>query len=318
MHRRLFGWTALAGAALAALALGGAALAQKGAPKEGRDIERPGADGFRPEPLTPFEKSLFTRADRSGGELHENEAPAPAGDNARGVILTRGDAAIVNLAVFQRKYGVSLDGTGEVLIKNFTFADRKSTDIYGSGLIMGGKTATKGETWLSNAWIDLKGAGPIADYKRANNEAITVERGNKPLNIRRAVLIGGEESGIDNKGDVRMDASFVASGHRPIRIWNGASLVIANSTILAHPKFTGFWFGGGEGVARVDYYNCKFGRIGDRPDQLTDRLPDWMIAKEEGDATDVRITRLDRDPFSRSPDSFWIRTETPIPSGYLR
>ena len=314
MAGRLFRVLALTGATFVAIGIGAAALAQRGG--DGA-MERPGAEGFRAEPLTPFEKSLLARADRRGQVL-ENEAPPPAGNNARGLRLEKGDAAIVNLAVWRRKYGVSLDGTGEVLIKNFTFTDRRSTDIYGSGLIMGGKTGTLGETWLSNAWIDLKGAGPNPNYKLANNEAITVERGNKPLNIRRAVLIGGEESGIDNKGDVRMDASFVASGHRPIRIWNGASLVIANSTVLAHPDFTGFWFGGGEGAARLEYYNCKFGRIGDRPDQLSDRLPDWMVAREEDDAVDVRITRLKRDPFDRDSDSFWVRTETPTPSGYLR
>ncbi|MDP3736292.1 MAG: hypothetical protein Q8R02_02815 [Hyphomonadaceae bacterium] len=314
MARQLFRYVALAGAALTIIVIGAAAIAQR---SDGPPVQRPGVEGFRPEAFTPFEEDLLARASARGA-VHENESPPPADNNARGLILDQGDAAIVNLSVWRRKYGVSLDGTGEVLIKNFTFTDRRSMDIYGSGLIMGGKKGTRGETWLSNAWIDLKGAGPNPDYKRANNEAITVERGNKPLNIRRAVLIGGEESGIDNKGDVRLDASFVASGHRPIRIWNGGSLVIANSTVLAYPDFAGFWFGGGEGIARLDYYNCKFGRIGDRPEQLTSRLPDWMVAKDEDDPVDVRITRLIRDPFDRGRNSFWIRTETPTPSGYLR
>lgn len=313
MAGRVFRDLSLAVAAIAIIAIGATAVAQRG---DG-SVPRPGAEGFRAEPLTQFEEDLLARAIAQGA-VHENGSPPPAGNNARGLILDKGDAAIVNLSVWRRKYGVSLDGTGEVLIKNFTFADRRSTDIYGAGLIMGGKKGTQGETWLSNAWIDLKGAGPIPDYKLANNEAISVERGNKPLNIRRAVLIGGEEAGIDNKGDVRMDASFIADGHRPIRTWSGGSLVIANSTVLAHPDFTGFWFGGGEGIARLEYYNCKFGRVGDRADQLVDRLPDWMVAREEDDAVDIRITRLERDPFDRGRNSFWIRTETPIPSGYLR
>lgn len=271
---------------------------------------------FHPEPLTPFELRLLAKA-RSSGEVHQNKALPPEGDNARGVALKGGPAAVVNLAVRERKYGISLDGTGDVLIKNFTFTSRRSKDIFGSGLILGQKEGAKGETFLSNAWIDLKERGPNPDYKRANNEAIAVERGNGALNVRRAVLIGAEESGLDNKGHVYMDASFVASGHRPVRIWNGASLTLANSTVLAYPGFGGFWFGGGEGVARLDYYNCRFGRVGDRPEDLADELPDWMIARDEDDPVDVRIRRLTRDPFDRDPGGFWAPAETPEPRGFL-
>jgi hypothetical protein len=313
MAWRLFRLRSLAGALAVSFCVSPALTQPSHSPTQ---LHRPGAEGFRPEPLTSFETRLLARA-RASGAVHEDEAPAPAGGNARGLRLESGNAAIVNLAVWRRKYGVSLDGTGEVLIKNFTFADRRSQDIYGSGLIMGGKAGTRGETWLSNAWIDLKGSGPIADYKRANNEAITVERGNKPLNIRRAVLVGGEESGIDNKGDVRMDASFIASGHRPVRIWNGASLVLVNSTVLAFPEFAGFWFGGGEGVARLDYYNCRFGHVGDRREDLTDHIPDWMIAHDEDDPVQIKIRRLTKDPLNRDPGSFWVPARTPVPSGYL-
>jgi hypothetical protein len=307
MAKRLI-W--LSSMSLGALALGG--LLAYASAQPGPSVVRE----FRREPLTPFERRLLDRA-RSSGEVHEDEAPPPADNNARGIILKSGRAAIVNLAVRERKYGISLDGTGEVLVKNFTFSGRRSKDIYGSGLILGQKDGAKGETFLSNAWIDLGEPGPNPDYKRANNEAITVERGNGPLNIRRAVLIGAEESGLDNKGDVRMDASFIASGHRPVRIWNGASLVLVNSTVLAYPDFAGFWFGGGEGMARLDYYNCRFGRVGDRPEDLTDELPDWMISREEGDPVDVRIRRLTKDPFDRDPQGFWVPADAPEPRGYL-
>jgi hypothetical protein len=300
---------------LRALAAGALAMAALAAPAPAQQASS-GMTEFRSEPLTPFEKRMLDRA-RSSGEVHENEAPPPAGDNARGLILKGGQAAIVNLKVRERKYGISLDGTDDVLIKNFTFTGRRSKDIYGSGLILGSKNGAKGETWLSNAWIDLKERGPNPDYRLANNEAISVERGNAPLNVRRAVLIGAAESGLDNKGDVRMDASFIASGHRPVRIWSGASLVLVNSTVLAYPDFGGFWFGGGEGVARLDYYNCRFGRVGDRPEELSDRIPDWMISREEGDPVEVRIRRLTRDPLDRDGQGFWVRTETPRPRGYL-
>jgi hypothetical protein len=306
MGRRLIWLTSLAAGALA-----GAVLASSGGAQPAGSARE-----FRPEPLTPFEKQLLSRA-RSSGEVHENEQPPPADDNARGVALKDKRAAIVNLTVRERKYGVSLDGTGDVLIKNFVFSGRRSKDIYGSGLILGQKQGSKGETFLSNAWIDLEENGPNPDYTRANNEAITVERGNGTLNVRRAVLIGAEESGLDNKGHVRMDASFIASGHRPVRVWNGASLVIANSTVLAYPGFGGFWFGGGDGIARLEYYNCRFGRVGDRPEDLSTRIPDWMIAKDEDDPVEIRVRRLTTDPFNRDAAGFWIPAESPEPRGYI-
>jgi hypothetical protein len=301
----------LAGASVLALGAYASSAVAQGAPR----LERPGAENFRNEALTAFERDFVSHV-RRRGQIHENEAKPPAENNARGLRLEGGDAAILNLSVWGRKYGVSLDGTGDVLIKNFTFTHRRSKDQYGAGLIMGGKAGTRGETFLSNAWIDLKERGPNPDYKQANNEAISVERNNRRLNVRRAVLIGGGESGLDNKGDVVMDASFIASGHRPIRIWSGASLLLVNSTVLAFPDFAGFWFGGeGGGPAHLDYFNCRFGRVGDPPDALADRIPDWMIARE--DDIDARIRMLSRDPLDRSLDSFWSPAAMPTPPGYL-
>jgi hypothetical protein len=272
---------------------------------------------YQPEAQTPFEARLTTRAAQADA-LHAGIKAEPAGSNARGLILSGGDAAVVDMTVTGRKYGVSLDGTGDVLIKNFVYTDRQSMDIFGSGLILGPKTPTKGQTWLSNAWIDLKGKGPIPDYKLANNEPISVELRNAPLNIRRAVLIGGEESGIDNKSQVRIDASFIASGHRTIRTWRGGSTVIANSIVLAHPGYVGLWFGGGEGEARFEYYNCLFGAVGDKWEDLSSDPPEWMLQTEHEDPVRVTLRRLDKDPFSRGSDSFWVRAEAPVPSGYLK
>jgi hypothetical protein len=135
------------------------------------------------------------------------------------------------------------------------------------------------------------------------------------LNVRQAVLIGAEESGLDNKGNVTMDAVFIASGHRPVRVWGGASLVLTNSVVLAMPGFGGFWFGGAEKTARLDYYNCRFGRAGDRLEELSHEIPGWMIAVE--DNVDARITHLREDPLDRRPDTFWAAVETPIPPGFL-
>lgn len=269
------------------------------------------------EPLTAFERRLVEEV-RQSGRVSESRTVGIAPGNARGLSVDGGDHAILDLSVEGRKYGVSLDGTGRVLVKNFRFVGRRSSDRFGSGIILGAKAGTRGETWLSNAWIDLKEKGPEPDYALANNEAISVERGNRPLNIRRTVMLGGQDAGVDNKGDVRIDASFIASGHRPVRIWNGARVVIANSVVLAFEGFGGFWFGGGDGEARLEYFNCRFGRVGDSVDQLTDGLPDWMIARDPDDTVSVQIRRLDADPFDRSNDSFWMPARAPLPAGYLK
>lgn len=270
------------------------------------------AGRFNAEPNTPFEDAFLRRASR----ISEDETRGPADNNARGLIITEGRWAVLNFSVKGRKYGISIDGTDGVLVKNFRFNDRRSRDIYGSGIVVGSKAGARGESYISNAWIDLGEAGPVPDYKKANNEGISVERGNAPVNIRRAVLIGSQESGIDNKGDVRMDAAFIASGHQSVRVWSGGSLTIANSTILAVPGYSGLWLGGGKAPARFSYYNCRFGRVGDRPEELTSDPPAWMISIED-ESDDVRITRLRNDPFDRGNDSFWQSVETPIPPGYL-
>ena len=296
--------------------LAGAAAMSMAQPPLGQQASRTSDANttFEAEPLTDFETRILDQA-RTAGTVSMNETRAPAGNNARGLIVTKGDAAIVDFSVRGRKYGISLDGTGDVLIKNFTFIDRQSTDAYGSGLVMGFKSPTRGQTYLSNAYIDLREPGPNPDYRTANNEAVSVERGSGLLNVRRAVLIGAQESGIDNKGDARMDAVFIASGHRPVRIWSGGSLVLTNSIVLAMPGFGGFWLGGGDEIARLDYYNCKFGRVGDRLQDLSSEIPDWMISIEDG--VDARVNHLRRDPLPRGDDTFWAPAKAPVPPGFL-
>jgi len=268
---------------------------------------------FQAERESAFEAGLVQRA-ALRGVVHDGIKAGPAENNARGLALTGGDAAVLGLDVSGRKYGVSLDGTGDVLIKDFVFTNRQAKDVFGAGLILGQKTPTRGQTWLSNAWIDLKGRGPIPDYKAANNEAISVEHGNGPLNVRRAVLVGGEESGLDNKGDVRMDGVFIASGHRSIRVWGEARVVIANSIVLANRGHTAIWFGG-EGEARFEYFNCLFGEVGDRWEDLSPDPPESLV--ERADDVQLRMRRLANDPFDRGRNSFWTPTEAPVPPGYL-
>ncbi len=67
--------------------------------------------------------------------VREDEVIGPAYKNARGVGLKEGEAVLTDIGVWGREMGISLDGTGQVLIKNFAFAHRRSMDPYGAGIL---------------------------------------------------------------------------------------------------------------------------------------------------------------------------------------
>ena len=87
----------------------------------------PPQTAYRPESQTRFESRLADRLSGHGAR-QTDLVRDPAPNNARGLALKGKDAAIIGLTVTGRKYGVSLDNTGEVLIKNFVFRRRQSED----------------------------------------------------------------------------------------------------------------------------------------------------------------------------------------------
>jgi hypothetical protein len=264
------------------------------------------------EAMTPYEKNLVSYVESTGGQVYENELRAIAGTNARGFRLKDSSSAVIDSHVKERKYGISLDGTDTTLIQGFSFYDRVSTDIYGSGIVVGSTTPPYGETYISNVYLDLKEDGPNNDYSQANNEPISIERNSPTVNIRKAVLVNGQDAGIDNKSVAYIDSSFIASGGRTIRIWDDAEVVIANSIILAYPDNHAIWLGGtGSGVARLSYYNCLFGYVGSSPDTYVDTLPDAMVSVYNNSA--VEIVKLEEDPFDRAEEGFWTNPRMPLP-----
>ncbi len=268
---------------------------------------------FVPEARTGFETGLIETL-RPTALVREDEVIGPAYKNARGVRLKEGEAVLTDIGVWGRKMGISLDGTGQVLIKNFAFAHRRSMDPYGAGIFVGEKTPTTGVTYISNAYIDLAEPGPNPNYKIANNEAIAVERGNAPVKIRKVTLLGAEDAAIDAKSIVDIDASFLASGHRTVRVWDGSVVTIANSTILAFPGYSGIWFGKGE--TKFRYYNCRFGEVGAAESELSSDPPEWMISRDEG--AEPELIALEEDPFEREGETFWVPSSSPTPAGYLK
>lgn len=268
--------------------------------------------GLEPEPRTSFEEALV--ADLEDTALFRaDEIIRPAYQNARGVRLNSGSAVLENIGIWGRKVGISLDGTEQVLIKNFAFTHRRSTDPYGSGIYVGEKTGSTGVTYISNAFIDLAEPGPNNDYTIANNEAIAVGRDSAPVRMRRATLLGAEDAALDIKSTIEVDASFLASGHRTLRIWGGAEVTLANTTILAFPGYSAVWFG--EGPSRLNLYNCRFGVVGDDVSELTPYPPEWMINRQDG--AEAEIVQLETDPFERDGDSFWAPASAPTVAGYL-
>lgn len=308
---------------LTLLTLAGCSAADSSPPPEVRKSEfaiafSAGVDPMgRPAGLQPEERTRFEErfVDNLPDEavVRSEEIIRPAYNNARGIRLEEGGGLLEDIGVWGRKFGLSLDATDDVLVRNFAFSHRRSMDPYGAGISISEQTPTVGTTYISNVHIDLAEPGPNSDYDIANNEAILIERGSGPVMIRKASLLGAEDAAIDVKSNLEVDASFLASGHRTLRLWEGADVTIANSTILAFPGYSGFWFG--SGPSRLRYYNCRFGEVGDDPSELSSDPPDWMISGEED--AQPEIVALDDDPFDRGRNSFWAPTTAPTPAGYL-
>lgn len=269
--------------------------------------------GLVPEAWSAFE-TAFAQELSADAVRQQDTLIGPAYSNARGVRLEAGDALIADVGVWGRKIGVSVDGTDDVLIKNFAFTHRRSMDPYGSGIYIGEKTPSDGTTYISNAYIDLAEPGPNPDYDIANNEGIATGRGSGLVRLRKAALVGAEDAAIDLKSKIEIDGSFLASGHRTIRLWGEADVTIANSTVLAFPGYAAIWFGSGK--SSFKYFNTRFGVVGADESELTLDPPDWMIAREED--AEPEIIALSDDPFPRDGDSFWQPTTAPVLPGYLR
>lgn len=269
--------------------------------------------GLVPEAWTAFENRFASELAQNASR-QEGRLIGPAYKNARGLRLEGGDALVADVGVWGRKIGVSLDGTDDVLIKNFAFTHRRSMDQYGSGIYVGEKTPSSGVTYISNAYIDLAEPGPNPDYAIANNEGLAIGRDSEVVRLRKVALLGAEDAAIDSKGTVEVDASFLASGHRTIRLWGESEITIANSTVLAFPGYSAIWFGKGKSTFR--YYNTRFGIVGSDESQLTLDPPEWMIAREDG--AEPEIIALEEDPFVRGGDTFWQPTTAPVLPEYLK
>lgn len=273
---------------------------------------------YEVKPLTVFETDLVNKVTASAGQILEKRKILPAYNNARGFRSTTGNVVLNDWDVNGVKYGASICNAPLSLIKNFRFRSRRSTDRFGSGIFYDTTPTTPNVlAYVSNAWIDLMHPEPINDYNIANNEGLDAENSgpNSRIFIRESVFLNGEDAGLDVKTTTLVDSTFIASGHRSIRIW-GSDLTLANCVILAFPGFLHFGFHGvypTTDIVNVKYFNCKFGFVGQDPSLYTDTIVPGMY---EQSLNKLNITKLTVDPFNRSSSSFFVPGIIPKPEQY--
>lgn len=274
------------------------------------------------EAATQFEMDYCAKLSLTPANYRRGVKAGPAYNNARGFIMgSNGHKVLSEADIRGVKYGVEVVGGDGCLLKNINVRGRNASDPFGSGIALAAKEQITGSVYISSVDIDLMQAGPLADYSKANNEPISIEPGHALTYIRRAMLRGGEDAGMDAKSSFLMDDSFICSGHRAIRLW-GIGATLANTTIIVEPGCKALWTTPAiNGTpAQFSYYNCRFGYRGAKESELTSTLPGEMV---EADGAPARIVKLGADPFASAPysrnfDGFFAPSPTvlPVPDGY--
>lgn len=242
-----------------------------------------------------------------------------------------------DLDIAQKKYGLDLRGLDYAYGENVCFQNQVSTDGYGSGVMVGGTRSAPpvnpGSIHLRNIWSDsaptpgrVISAHPDPFNAKVNNEALTVELGNKPVRLQGATLFNGDESCIDAKSDVMVSHGVLHGGLRTIRSHHGARMTFYRSVFILDPAaglFSGHWIRDGRDVAEFQYFECLFGFAGQAFNQLVDR-PEKLPGFEQGrhtqrdsDTGEVEITALRSNPFSADP-FFYDNFDLAIPPQLLR
>lgn len=275
---------------------------------------------YTSQPLTPFEVNLMARLRTKGAAcvIHEDRK-IPNWDGGRALVCDKPFGLVYNCEVDNSKYALTVYGcTGELLVKNFRAGKRlSSTSIYGSGIEFDGpsgaaKPPSTGALYVSNAYCDLD-QEMLSDYKVNNSEAFLGETGNAPVSIRQSVFMRGGDAGIDSKTPLAIDSSFIL-GNRAIRNW-GQRMTLANCIILVPLGGLHYW---SQSLTSLEYYNCKWGYVGDKLSSLVDDPP--TVLNDDGAV--ISCVKLRTDPFNRSLGTFWVPVTREfllqqIPPGFL-
>ena len=228
---------------------------------------------------------------------------------------------------FDKKYGAMFRGTEGGYIYDFQHYQRRAGHIYGAGIILGGDESHQprntGSLEIDGFVIDCAtNASPTYDHfpvlgdpATAKYEAVGIEAGNPVSRFRRGVMGNGGDSAIDSKSSVELDGVTIYGGLHTIRMHLEGSVQASHSLFLIHPGQ--LLLSKGIGPVRFEYFNCKFGIIGESWDQLRDHPPAEWFASDNLELPTV--VALDSEPYDRAAGSFYegVPVRMFVPSNLL-
>lgn len=148
------------------------------------------------------------------------------------------------------KYGIHVRGAGPIFIENVAFIDWHSDDIHGAAVKV--HRSAPAPTYIRGLFADA-GESPDSSYERSNTDFIGIERNAGPVYVRYATGRNFGDAGIDAKSDVALMNVTIDGAHRGLRVWNGATLTIANAIVNVPPGHEQVWMR--RDTSRLRYYN---------------------------------------------------------------
>ena len=136
------------------------------------------------------------------------------------------------------------------MIDNVAFIDWHSDDILGAAVKL--QRSAPAPTYIRRLFADA-GESPDSSYERSNTDFIGIERSAGPVNVRYATGRNFGDAGIDAKSDASVMNVTIDGAHRGLRVWNGATLTIANAIVNVPQGHEQVWLR--RDTSRLRYYN---------------------------------------------------------------
>ncbi len=209
----------------------------------------------------------------------KNIGPDPG---ASFVIFGDETVRVANVSATRVKYGVQFKDTPTISIEDFAFNRVDGGEqIHGGALKFGnGGAPTRGVTYITRVVAD-GGQQPDGSYEQRNTDFIGVESGNAPIYMRNVTGRNFSDAAIDSKSKtVYVMNATLEGGHRSLRVWGDAEIVLVNSIVNSAKGRSQAWLYDGRG--RIRYHNVLWCDGADNPSRSHPdcRTAPWLV---EGD-----------------------------------
>lgn len=189
---------------------------------------------------------------------------------------------VEGLKTTRLKYGLQVLDTPRVAVYNFSYDQFDGGgQIHGGAIKVGNNDRPiTGPLFVQTAYADGR-QQPDGSYRVSNTDFLGVERKNAPVYLRNATGKNFGDAGVDSKGQkVYLMNATLESGHRMVRAWGGAEIILVNSIVNAAPGRTQIWIS--DQNATVRYHNTLWCDGADKPSASHPncRADPWRI---EGD-----------------------------------